>query len=391
MSHNSTFSNAALTCNFTSVGEVFTTANATNQSVTGIVQKCPDVCALTWGVGNPDLSGIGVLIAYISQTVLTLLFGPILLSGVIIAKRLLRPDDEFKTTCDLQSQFHAISGLFSLPVTVAAIVRVHQGATLFELSFMQSLLLTQILGSLSDFSTMTGVLGTMTGLKECARGKKKFVEITKGDEWAGRGVKRLLLLLTQITLYSVFLTPFSISEDSLTSYKEYFKACPKYSSLSPVLIFSSDADSPFWNYLITICLVLVGALFIGYGACWLIVLDPLIAIAISLGLCGGVVFYTINMYKKRLLLRTLVGPQDQDNEWGFGQVVPFFLWLPLLVRSFEIPVKACMSLDPEDSRDNSSSVEEGLAADSATIGRSSLAAGGREVDSSSVRYRRRSI
>lgn len=346
MSGNSTLNNATLTCNFTSIGQVFTFSNVTNQSVPTIVQQCPDVCALSWGFGNPDLSGIGVnttmrvalpsltlqkvLVAYISQAISTALFGPTLIIGLMLAKRR-RPNDKFNTIHELQSQFHAISGIFSLSVTVAAIVRVNQGPTLFESSFMQVLLTTQVLASASDFCSLTAMLTIMYQPVESESQRKPRAPTPEYKVWGRRFIKRGLLLFTHITLYSAFLTTFTISWDSLESYRGFFRACPKYRSLKPVVIYSSDADSPFWNYAFTIGLVIfVGAL-IFHGIFVLVAHAPFVAVPVTFALCSTVGYFTIIMYKMRLLLRVLAGTQYQDNSWQFGQIVSLFLWLPLWI------------------------------------------------------------
>jgi hypothetical protein len=52
---------------------------------------------------------------------------------------------------------------------------------------------------------------------------------------------------------------------------------------------------------------------------------------VSLGLCGGVLYYTLDMNRKRLVIRALAGSLYQDNDWGFGHVVTLFIWVPLLI------------------------------------------------------------
>jgi hypothetical protein len=63
---------------------------------------------------------------------------------------------------------------------------------------------------------------------------------------------------------------------------------------------------------------------------------PVVGGPVSLGLCGGMIYYTADMERKRMIMRALAGPYFQDNEWGFGQVLAWFIWVPLLIRFFEI-------------------------------------------------------
>lgn len=48
------------TCDFKSINDFFDYASNNGLNITAEVQKCQNLCLLTYGVGNPDLSGIGV-------------------------------------------------------------------------------------------------------------------------------------------------------------------------------------------------------------------------------------------------------------------------------------------------------------------------------------------
>ena len=60
------------------MNDLLNQAQAGRLNITTIVTSCPDICALAWGSGNPDLSGIGANVSYILQAVLTFLCGPVL-------------------------------------------------------------------------------------------------------------------------------------------------------------------------------------------------------------------------------------------------------------------------------------------------------------------------
>jgi len=47
-------------CSFSSISQVLHLAETSSLNITTTVQNCPDICMLAWGIGNPDLSGIGV-------------------------------------------------------------------------------------------------------------------------------------------------------------------------------------------------------------------------------------------------------------------------------------------------------------------------------------------
>lgn len=47
-------------CNFTTIENFFDYATEHSLNITAQIEHCPDLCLLTFGIGNPDLSGIGV-------------------------------------------------------------------------------------------------------------------------------------------------------------------------------------------------------------------------------------------------------------------------------------------------------------------------------------------
>lgn len=58
MAANST--NITLACNASTIDNFLDQAIADGLNVTETLIICPSVCNLAWGVGNPDISGIGV-------------------------------------------------------------------------------------------------------------------------------------------------------------------------------------------------------------------------------------------------------------------------------------------------------------------------------------------
>lgn len=47
-------------CNFTTIEAFFDNATENGLNITAEIEQCPNLCLLTFGTGNPDLSGIGV-------------------------------------------------------------------------------------------------------------------------------------------------------------------------------------------------------------------------------------------------------------------------------------------------------------------------------------------
>jgi hypothetical protein len=60
---NTTTTNGTFACDvFTSLGEILKQADSGALNITQTVHRCQNICALAWGSGNPDLSGIGVCV-----------------------------------------------------------------------------------------------------------------------------------------------------------------------------------------------------------------------------------------------------------------------------------------------------------------------------------------
>lgn len=69
-------SSSTKSCNFTNIQSFFDFATTNGLNITQEVDRCQNLCLLTYGTGNPDLSGIGVrisddLLAIIDYTMAT--------------------------------------------------------------------------------------------------------------------------------------------------------------------------------------------------------------------------------------------------------------------------------------------------------------------------------
>lgn len=109
------------------------------------VARCPRLCAEAWGQGNPDFSGIGVLI----QAFLMLLFGPCLLAGYIfLPKRL-----QAKQVRDIQFEFLVGSSVLSVSVLTATAIYLFSTDQPFEQAFLYHLATMQFFALFTVWST----------------------------------------------------------------------------------------------------------------------------------------------------------------------------------------------------------------------------------------------
>ena len=106
-----------------------------------LVQTCPQSCALAYGNGNPDISGIGVLIAFILQGVYLLLFGTV--ASMVFISLSQRHAQQWRY--DLQQlqriarKVAETSALLTLTTTVASFIHMKQDPPEYEKLFLYRL------------------------------------------------------------------------------------------------------------------------------------------------------------------------------------------------------------------------------------------------------------
>ena len=97
---NNTTANGNLTCSFSSISQVLYNTETGNLNITNTIQSCPNICTLAWGIGNPDLSGIGV--RYTCLCIVEVLTNP-----YYVGEHLIHSPDN--ACCDLGPAFHYCS------------------------------------------------------------------------------------------------------------------------------------------------------------------------------------------------------------------------------------------------------------------------------------------
>ena len=58
-------------------------------------------------------------------------------------------------------------------------------------------------------------------------------------------------------------------------------------------------------------------------------IDPRINTVISLAFTIGVLYCLFRMQQERYMIQELSGADFEDNQWGFGQILTVFIWVPL--------------------------------------------------------------
>ena len=119
-----------LTCSITSLSDLLDKADRNLLNLTTTVASCPGICSLAWGKGNPDLSGIGVMISYIMQGVLTFLCGPVI--GFLYHLDSVSNEPTRRRLSEVTHLFLEISAGFNIPVAIAAAFRMAQSPPYFD-------------------------------------------------------------------------------------------------------------------------------------------------------------------------------------------------------------------------------------------------------------------
>jgi hypothetical protein len=252
-----------------------------------------------------------------------------------------------KHIVDLQSAFLDASAQFTIPVAIAAVVRLKQSAPLYEITFLESLTSMQFLALLST-SVATGI-----GLKY--QSPKRIIVI-------------ILYSVIDFSLYISIVVYLRTSKGRWESLKELSQACSTYGSnllpgfvyyhntlsmplqppsLAPKLIdFKNKKGWRNWGIIMALVIATVAGILVLYlSFLWLrkaLRERSTSSLGIlSLGLSAGMVYYAIQMELERNGMRSVLGSDFEDDQWGFGQVVALCLWVPLGLQSIYVILGKC--------------------------------------------------
>jgi hypothetical protein len=328
------------TCDFETINDFFNYAGKNGLNITAEVQKCQNLCQLTYGVGNPDLSGIGVssrtnelsffstniaadqscllliqmMYAYSLQTGLTILVGPV----YRILYLTLAPASSFiRDLKDVQTNFFSSNGFFVGSSALATLANLSQSPSTFEIAEMQAMAFLQVNSILVTFFCL--------------------VVAQPMSRWAAR----VLLYFTVFVLVIVALGKSQLGSESKAHWRLASDGCAHsstdYSVINPipypswtVAIFAFAGTIAFWlkslkeRYQAD---TLRKSLFRLLMVFWVLLIGLLTA--------GMVVGLTM-MWRQRRHLRSLARDQFEDDKWGFGQIAALTIWAPILVEMLYI-------------------------------------------------------
>jgi hypothetical protein len=308
-------------------------------NITEFITACPEHCKLAWGTGNPDLSGIGVFISYALQLVICIVLGP---GHIILYRCLNQSQHNYLESIQLVALNTNI--LFASPVAIASFTYLKTGPDLFEVAFIYYLNLMQFLAGISLFcSWFTCALRTNSEIDG-----RSFVTVVIGG-------------CLHTGLFGGLLSWIDKSSFKDQRFVEFVSICQAHGYLTPDLppvllrrppIVSSNRRL---NDFVLVCiiaasillLVILFRLFVHYEKriedllvrttpigettkFWSI---KLAACMVSLVCTSTIGWSFAKMHVIREQLTQNTKGSVEDNEWGFGQVVAIFLWIPLLLES----------------------------------------------------------
>jgi hypothetical protein len=277
--------------------------------------------------------------SYILQVALTILFGPLFVTviGFVtifgLRKKLRISKDAQEYLQQVQDSFLDVSAQFSIPVAIAAVVRLYQSPPFFEISFLQSLTTMQFLSLLST------AIATVVAMPK-HKDKRRILVIS-------------LYIIVHFVFLMVIVAFLRTTKSSWTTIQELSDACTGYESISPGFVYPQPhniglSNLTFKEYyessnskknLIILGLVLAGFAALVIAGYILIVLyhifkarHPGFLGPIALGLSCGVIYEMSQLQRKRQIMKAVTGTDFVDNQWGFGQVIAIFLWVPLLIQ-----------------------------------------------------------
>ncbi|KAF9888540.1 hypothetical protein FE257_008647 [Aspergillus nanangensis] len=297
-------------CDFDSMSEFFDYANKNRLNITIEVQNCQNLCLLTYGVGNPDLSGIGMMYAYSIQSGLTILVGPV----YRLLYRTFAPASSFiRDLRDIQTNFFSSNGFFVGSSALATLTHLSQNPSTFEIAEMQAMAFLQVNSILLTFFCL--------------------VVAQPMSRWAAR----VLLYFSVFVLVIVALGRSHLNSDSRTNWRLASDGCAHsstdYSVINPVpypswavAIFALAGTFAFWLQSLQERFQvdkLHRSLFKVLMLFWVLLLGLLTA--------GMMVGLTM-MWRQRRHLRSLATDQFEDDQWGFGQIAALAIWAPILVE-----------------------------------------------------------
>jgi hypothetical protein len=269
--------------------------------------------------------------------------------------------------------FTNLSCQFAIAISVAAIVRISQGATFFEKVFLQALLMMQVLavltvcvasvpgpeknlitllyGRMKDRNSNTGKnRGLQRPSNVSRRGSGSFSHVDsphadshshhhhfgRRSKFTKRMLRVLFYPLVTLALFWIFLSRFDITPARLSAIKTVMSYCaetraygdPRWAGYTESVAWPSWIQTLI--HIADVDYILIAVIFIVTWAVCVLAVWIFTPAGVALVLSGPMIFFMFQMIKQRNYLAVVTGQEYQDAAWGFGQVLALLMWVPFV-------------------------------------------------------------
>ncbi|KAA8909970.1 hypothetical protein FN846DRAFT_584101 [Sphaerosporella brunnea] len=293
-----------------------------------------EICQTAYGsfTGNPDIAGIGMMVAYGLQIVLFTVGCFIHFVGYIIKKKL------------KGSRSHLPLGLlegarpifldttigFSIPMSIATMIFAASAQNLYELAFAT---IVPIISAAPAIPTVASGLGC----RGCRPRREPLMERPQCRPGCRAAMERprfrfLLAALTAVLGAGGAGAASIVGLVDRTKYPDY-RCDAQFFGTDGTLIFMGVFPLIYLAcsipHLVCVAYLVYGKVGFGPGRqkIWEKAAASFIFISIVYGWCGLIILMLL-----RIGLHKMAGADYSENQWGFGQIVAVGLWLPVFVE-----------------------------------------------------------
>lgn len=366
-------------------------SNHQDYNISLLVTACDSVCLLAYGSGNPDITGIGVMISYLIQGITTTLLGPVLVCVLLfLDARLFDSATQdrslfrittmpsapaLKALVRLSRRHHKINLFIAVSVVLASAIRVGQLEPIAEVEFI---------GNLTEYQFYMCVASL--GISRCILPAEPDPD-NPAEDFRPNSWQRMFIRIYGIVFWAAYMVVRQ-TQKSPSSKKQVMQELTHYCKMNrhyPYVNFGLGNPPPLPKQLedmgvkhamvyailfsAPLAVALGGGLLLWYFQRGLTMLARFLVrhwvrgcrgLRVRPVRCVGCLLFLpvasvwcilwalslVLLQWERLLLLQATGEANQDSEWGFGQILAILVWLPLLeecIITFWDVVKACRS------------------------------------------------
>ncbi|KAK0744188.1 hypothetical protein B0T18DRAFT_198637 [Schizothecium vesticola] len=285
------------------------------------IRRCPMLCTEAWGQGNPDFSGIGMVKSWRIQVAFTILLGPCLLAGYSFLHRRLQA-----RLRNIHFEFLATTFLLSISVSVATLL--YFNTHLFELTFLYYLATMQVFALFTIWLTAIPLYYDEPRMQ----GWPSFY-IIAGSVFYVLNIALMLAIVFNFPAVPEFLSACVVNHDTGIRISTVTPEV-EWSDLTRVYqdnwVMTARSTNSIITCVFTVAWVPAAAILLRRAHAWRCRWQ--LHTLITGGVAITMVVFMVRVERNRSMVRDLVGKDYISDEWGFGQILAIFIWVPVLLR-----------------------------------------------------------